>query len=73
MKSRLSQSSSSSSENSVIRKLNMGKSKHLTDLYKRMYAELTNKAERKMMKKMQKLNKSTSESMSSFDEVNVEE
>ncbi|CDW79093.1 UNKNOWN [Stylonychia lemnae] len=66
-----SENSSSSSENSVIRKLNMGKSKHLTDLYKRMYAEMTNKTERKL-KKLQK-NKSVSDSFSSFEDINVVE
>jgi len=51
----------------------MGKSKHLTDLYKKMYAEMTNKTERKLQKKMLKNNKSTSDSFSSFEDVNVAE
>lgn len=57
-------SSSSSSENSVLRKLNLVKSKHLTDLYKKMYAEITNKAGRKLQKRLM----SNSKSKSSYSE-----
>eukprot|EP00347_Sterkiella_histriomuscorum_P005354 403356930 len=57
LKSRRS-SSSSSSENSVIRKLNLGQSKHLTDLYKKMYAEMTNKVGRKLQKRLMSYSKS---------------
>lgn len=41
-----SSNTSSSSENSIIRKLNLAKSKNLTKIYKQIYAEMTNKAER---------------------------
>lgn len=35
----------------MIRKLNLGQSKHLTDLYKKMYAEMTKKNAKKLKKR----------------------
>ena len=59
--------SSVSSENSIIRKMNLGASKKLTKLYKKLYGEMTHKAERKRQRQERKrmeLSKSRSSSSS---------
>ena len=47
---RSSSLSGASSENSIIRKMNLGSSRNLTKIYKKVYADVTHKEERKRRK-----------------------
>ena len=59
---------SSSSENTVIRKLHLSQSKNLTKMYKKIYAKFTNKMERyKNKKNKRKLSSSKTSAKASSD------